>query len=325
MSYAILTEGLVKRYGKRIALHGLDLAVRTGSVLGLLGPNGAGKTTAVRILSTLVLPDAGRATVAGFDVITQSHAVRREIGVTGQYAAVDNSLNGMENLVLVGRLLGLSRQRARQRATELLGAFGLEAVADRAVKTYSGGTRRRLDLAASVVGSPRVIYLDEPTTGLDPRSRDELWSVIRQMVDNGSTVLLTTQYLEEADRFADDVAVVNHGRAIAQGPLAELKDKIGGRTFTLRPADPADVPAVAALIVRIVERPPQVKGGEVAMTADDPRLAPLVLRHLDEAGILIAEMSLRAATLDEVFLSLTSEPADAQRSHPSASFPCRSP
>ena len=217
MTQAIVAEGLVKRFGATTALAGVDLAVRAGSVFGLLGPNGAGKTTAVRILATLLRPDEGRATVGGHDVLADSHRVRQLIGLTGQYASVDENLTGTENLVLIARLLGQPRPQARRRAAELLAEFRLEDAADRPAKTYSGGMRRRLDLASSLVGRPRVLFLDEPTTGLDPRSRMEMWGVIRHLVSGGVTVLLTTQYLEEADQLADEIAVVDHGRVIATG------------------------------------------------------------------------------------------------------------
>ncbi|MBA3575584.1 MAG: ATP-binding cassette domain-containing protein, partial [Pseudonocardiales bacterium] len=244
MSHAILAEGLVKRFGKTTALDGVDLAVRTGSVLGLLGPNGAGKTTAVRILATLLLPDAGRATVGGYDVVSDGHQVRQLIGLTGQYAAVDEKLTGTENLLLIGRLLGLPKREAKERARELLADFGLSDAAGRATKTYSGGMRRRLDLAASLVGRPRLLYLDEPTTGLDPRARLELWELVRGLVTTGVTVLLTTQYLDEADQLADDIVVIDRGKAIATGTPDELKARVGGQSLTVRPRDGAQLPTV---------------------------------------------------------------------------------
>jgi oleandomycin transport system ATP-binding protein len=247
MTYSIIAEGLVKRFGDTTALNGIDLRVRTGTVFGLLGPNGAGKTTAVRILATLIQPDAGHATVGGFDVVRQAHQVRQVIGLTGQYASVDDTLTGTENLYLIGRLTGLSRGQARQRAKELLAQFSLTDAAGRAAKTYSGGMRRRLDLAASLVARPRVLYLDEPTTGLDPRSRNEMWAVVRSLTASGVTVLLTTQYLEEADQLASDLAVVDHGTVIAAGSPDELKARTGAQSLdevflslTGRPTENAD-------------------------------------------------------------------------------------
>ena len=231
VAYAIEAHGLVKRFGKTTALAGVDLAARTGSVLGLLGPNGAGKTTAVRILATLLRPDGGSATVCGCDVVRDAHQVRQLIGLTGQYASVDETLTGTENLVLIGRLTGASRKDAKERARELLALFRLTDAANRAVKSYSGGMRRRLDLAASLVPGPRVLFLDEPTTGLDPRSRNGLWAIVRKLVGEGVTVLLTTQYLEEADQLADQIAVIDHGRVIAQGTSAQLKALTGADTL----------------------------------------------------------------------------------------------
>ena len=230
-SYAIAARGLIKRYGATTAVDGVDLTIREGTVFGLLGPNGAGKTTIVRMLATLIEPDAGQASVLGYDVAGQAHQVRQLIGLTGQYASVDESLTGTENLLLIGRLTGASRRDAKERARELLTRFRLTDAANRAVKTYSGGMRRRLDLAASLVSRPRVLFLDEPTTGLDPRSRNELWEVIRELLRGGVTVLLTTQYLEEADQLADQIAVIDHGRVIAEGTSAQLKAQTGARTL----------------------------------------------------------------------------------------------
>jgi oleandomycin transport system ATP-binding protein len=235
MNLAFEAEGLVKRFGKTTALAGIDLAARQGTVLGVLGPNGAGKTTAVRILATLLRPDAGRAAVRGVDVVKDAGRVRRMIGLTGQYASVDEDLTGMENLVLIGMLLDLRRVDAKARAAELLKEFELAEAGSRPAKTYSGGMRRRLDLAAGLVGRPDVIYLDEPTTGLDPAKRDDVWNIIRSLVADGVTVLLTTQYLEEADALADDISVIDHGKVIAHGSPAELKQVVGGQTILIRP------------------------------------------------------------------------------------------
>jgi oleandomycin transport system ATP-binding protein len=309
MSHAIRAEGLVKRFGETTALDGADLVARAGSVLGVLGPNGAGKTTAVRILATLLRPDAGHATVGGHDVVRGAHKVRQLIGLTGQYASVDEKLTGTENLRFIGRLLGLSRGAARQRARELLAAFGLDDAADRAAQTYSGGMRRRLDLASSLVGRPRVLFLDEPTTGLDPRARTELWDLVRGLVADGVTVLLTTQYLDEADQLADEIAVIDHGRVIATGTPEELKARIGGQSLVVRPADAAKVPIVVSVVSELTRVPPDVDGELVTAPTADPDLLPAVVRRLDDAGVTIAELALRSASLDEVFLALTGKPA----------------
>jgi oleandomycin transport system ATP-binding protein len=310
MNHAIWAEGLVKRFGETTALAGVDLAVRTGTVLGLLGPNGAGKTTAVRILATLLRPDAGRATVGGYDVVGDAHRVRQLIGLTGQYASVDEGLTGTENLLLIGRLLGLPRSLARQRARELLARFDLRDAADRAAKTYSGGMRRRLDLAASLVGRPRLLYLDEPTTGLDPRSRLELWDLVRSLVAEGVTVLLTTQYLEEADALADEIAVIHHGRVIATGPPEELKAKTGAQSLAVRPADPEALATVVSLVGELAGVAPEVRGNLVTVPVADSSLLPAAVRRLEEAGVAIGELALRGSSLNEVFLSLTGRPAE---------------
>ena len=310
MDQAIRAEGLVKHFGETKALDGIDLEVRTGSVLGLLGPNGAGKTTAVRVLSTLIRPDAGQATVAGYDVVRDAHQVRQLIGLTGQYAGVDEMLTGAENLLLIGRLLGIPKDDAKARATELLADFGLEDAADRAAKTYSGGMRRRLDLAASIVGRPRLLYLDEPTTGLDPRARLQLWGLIRTMVASGVTVLLTTQYLEEADELADDIVVIDHGKVIATGTPDELKAKTGAQCLNVRPAETSDISTVTTVVGDLTHSTPDVEGGLVTAPVVDPAVLPAVVRRLDDAGIVITELSLRSASLNEVFLSLTGHPAE---------------
>jgi oleandomycin transport system ATP-binding protein len=314
MTLSIVAEGLVKRFGTTTALAGVDLAVRTGSVLGLLGPNGAGKTTAVRILATLLQPDAGYARVGGYDVVRQAHRVRRVIGLTGQYASVDESLTGTENLFLIGRLLGQPRPAARQRARELLAEVNLGDAADRAVKTYSGGMRRRLDLAASLVGRPEVLYLDEPTTGLDPVSRNRVWDIVLGLVAQGVTVLLTTQYLEEADQLADDIVVVDHGRVIAIGTPEELKARTGAQTLAVRPAHEIDLPTVVSTVAALAIGTPEVRGGVVSAPIADPAVLPAAVRHLDEAGVLVAELTLRGASLDEVFLTLTATDRELERS-----------
>jgi oleandomycin transport system ATP-binding protein len=307
MSTAIQTEGLVKQFGETTALAGIDLAVRHGSVLGLLGPNGAGKTTAVRILATLVTPDAGRAQVLGHDVVRDAHRVRQLIGLTGQYASVDDGLTGLNNLVMIGRLLGMSRADARDRAVELLERFDLTDAGRRPAKTYSGGMRRRLDLAASLVGRPPVLFLDEPTTGLDPRARVEVWGMVRGLVADGVTVLLTTQYLDEADQLADDIAVIDRGRIIATGTPAELKAKVGGQVLEARPAEAANLGLVARLVAEVTgaaAATDEARGLVTAPAADSSALASLV-RRIDDAGIELAEFALRTTSLDEVFLALT--------------------
>jgi oleandomycin transport system ATP-binding protein len=310
MNHAIWAEGLVKRFGEITALAGVDLAVRTGTVLGLLGPNGAGKTTAVRVLATLLQPDAGHATVGGYDVVGDAHRVRRLIGLTGQYASVDEGLTGAENLLLIGRLLGIPRRDARQRARELLANFNLQDAADRAAKTYSGGMRRRLDLAASLVGRPRILYLDEPTSGLDPRSRLELWDLVRGLVADGVTVLLTTQYLDEADELADEIAVIDRGRVIASGAPEELKAKTGAQSLAVRPADQGDLATVVSVVGELAGVTPEVEGQLVTAPVVDPALLPAAVRRLDDAGVVITELALRNSSLNEVFLSLTGRPAE---------------
>ncbi|WP_326629137.1 ATP-binding cassette domain-containing protein [Nonomuraea fuscirosea] len=302
MKYAIEAEGLVKRYGGKAALDGVDLAVRTGTVLGVLGPNGAGKTTAVRVLATLVVPDAGRAVVGGHDVVRRPARVRELIGLTGQYASVDEQLTGTQNLLLIGRLLGLSRAAARARAAALLARFGLEEAAGRPVGGYSGGMRRRVDLAASLVGDPRVLFLDEPTTGLDPHARGELWEVVKELTASGVTVLLTTQYLEEADQLADDLLVIDRGRVAASGTPAELKALAGGHRLDVRPLHAADLEkAERVLGVRAA-------GGLLSVPVHDLAVPPALLRRLDDAGVVLAEHALRLPSLDDVFLTLTGEP-----------------
>ena len=312
MSSAIETEGLVMSFGKTRALDGIDMVAREGTVFGLLGPNGAGKTTAIRVLSTLIRPDSGRAAVGGYDVERNPEEVRRLIGLTGQYAAVDELLSGKENLFMLGRLLGVRAADARRRASELLEAFDLADAATKLVKTYSGGMRRRLDLAASLVGRPRYLYLDEPTTGLDPRSRLELWQMIRTLVADGTTVLLTTQYLEEADRLADEIVVIDHGRVIAAGTPQQLKTRVGGLVLQARPAEPADLEAVEGILAGFGEGAESVHcDGQLVMVRIDDRAAiGRAFRRLEEADIAVDDLSLRRPSLDEVFLAVTGHIAD---------------
>ena len=312
-TYAIEARGLAKRFGKTTALAGVDLTARAGTVLGLLGPNGAGKTTVVRILATLLQPDAGQALVCGYDTQRDAHQVRQLIGLTGQYASVDEGLSGTNNLIMIGRLLGLGRRDARARAAELLARFELADAAGRRAKTYSGGMRRRLDLAASLVGRPRVLYLDEPTTGLDPHSRNEVWAMIREMVADGTTVLLTTQYLEEADQLAHDIAVIDQGLVIANGTPDQLKAQAGRQVLEVTPARREDVPAVAALLTARLGTAPEVspESGTVSAAVESGRTLPEVVRELDAAGLEVAELALRKASLDEVFLALTGHSAES--------------
>ena len=307
MSLAIRAEGLVKHYGETKALDGVDLEVPEGKVVGVLGPNGAGKTTAVRVLATLLRPDAGHATVHGHDVVKDPRAVRSLIGLTGQYASVDEDLSGTENLVLLARLLDFSRAGAKAKAAELLEQFELTDAAGRAAKTYSGGMRRRLDLAASLVGNPSVLYLDEPTTGLDPHARNEVWAVVRKLVANGVTVLLTTQYLEEADQLADTITVFDHGRVVAEGRPDELKRRVGGQTLQVRPTSARDLDVVHRILGDLTGVRPTRDDDTGLLTApvNDPVLLSTLVRKLDEAGITADELALRLPSLDEVFLALT--------------------
>ncbi|WP_219415815.1 ATP-binding cassette domain-containing protein [Pseudonocardia nigra] len=311
MESVIQVEGLVKNFGTTRALAGVDLAARPGAVLGLLGPNGSGKTTTVRVLATLLRPDAGRARVLGHDVVADPAAVRRRIGLTEQYAAVDEALSGTDNLVLVGRLLDMPRRAARVRAAELVEQFGLVEAAGRRVRTYSGGMRRRLDLAVSLIGRPDVLFLDEPTTGLDPRHRNEVWDAVRRLAADGVTVLLTTQYLEEADQLADDLVVLDRGRVIAGGTPASLKADVGGQRLHVRPLHRADLPRVATLVAALTAgaEPAIDPGGEVIAPAQHPGLLHRVGARLDEAGIPVAELGLRLPSLDDVFLTLTGRSA----------------
>jgi oleandomycin transport system ATP-binding protein len=311
MTYVIEAAGLTKSFGTTKALAGVDLAAPGGQVLALLGPNGAGKTTIVRILSTLLRADQGRARIRGYDVVSQAVEVRQLIALTGQYASVDDELTGTENLIMIGRLLGLTRVTARGRAREMIERFDLTAAAGRAVKTYSGGMRRRLDLAASLLGDPEVLFLDEPTTGLDPRARGQVWETVRGVVAGGATVLLTTQYLDEADELADQIMVIDHGLVVASGAPAELKAKTGGRTLVVRAADPAQTPLAAAAVAEVTGVTHEVRpdSGMVTAAASDPAMLSAVVRRLDDANVVAAELALRLPSLDEVFLTLTGRPA----------------
>jgi len=316
VSDIIVAEGLVKKYGDVVALDGLDLRVPEGTVYGLLGPNGAGKTTAVRILTTLLEPDAGTASVDGFNVVKQPNAVRRVIGLTGQYAAVDEYLTGRENLRMFGDLYHLQPAYVKDRSQELLERFDLTDAADRSLRTYSGGMRRRLDLAASLIAKPRVLFLDEPTTGLDPRSRIGLWEVIKDLVADGTTVLLTTQYLDEADQLAEEIVVIDHGRVIAQGTSDTLKDQVGGDRLEVVVEDPTQLDEAATALRTVAT-------GEVKVDRTDHRIvAPVVggsltlveaVRSLDAAHVGIADVALRRPTLDDVFLALTGHTAEEEQ------------
>jgi ABC-2 type transport system ATP-binding protein len=303
----------VKSFGDVRALDGFDLEAAPGTVLGLLGPNGAGKTTAVRVLTTLLEPDAGTARVAGLDVVADAAALRSRIGLAGQYAAVDENLTGVENLVMVGRLYGERRAPARRRAHELLERFSLSDAADRPAKTYSGGMRRRLDLAAALVANPPVLFLDEPTTGLDPRSRNDLWETIEELVGDGTTVLLTTQYLEEADRLADRITVIDHGHVIAEGTADELKTRVGGSRVEVTLTHPAAAFAAMAALEGMSDEPPHADGALVRITVAEHAGAVMeAARRLSLAGVGVADLAAHRPTLDDVFLSLTGATAEPE-------------
>ncbi|MFD8084302.1 ATP-binding cassette domain-containing protein [Kitasatospora sp. NPDC059722] len=311
---AVEVRGIVKHFGDTKALDGVDLTVAEGTVRALLGPNGAGKTTLVRVLSTLIKPDAGTAFVGGYDVLRQPKQLRRTIGLTGQYASVDELLSGYENLYLIGRLLDLPGREAKARATELLERFSLTEAAKRIAKTYSGGMRRRLDLAASMIGRPRVLYLDEPTTGLDPRTRNEVWDEVQRMVAEGSTVLLTTQYMEEAEQLANELTVIDRGRVIANGGVAELKAKVGGRILQVRPAHPAELPEMARCLHEngVSSATFSPDDGLLAVPLVDEQQLTTVIGVLGGRGFAIAGIDTKVPSLDEVFLAITGKPtADA--------------
>jgi ABC-2 type transport system ATP-binding protein len=316
MTDAIETRGLAKRFGQTRALDGVDLRIRQGSVFGLLGPNGAGKTTTIRILATLLQPDAGTALVLGHDVVREARRVREKVSLTGQYASVDEDLTGHENLVLMGRLLGLSWREARSRAAELLEAFGLAEAAGRQVQTYSGGMRRRIDIAASLVAIPEILFLDEPTTGLDPRSRNQVWELVRRITGEGTTVLLTTQYLDEADRLAERLAVIDHGRVIAEGTSRDLKASVGTSALHLRLANADQQARARELVGRVLGDGILPAADPLSLTARlaSPAQAPTVLAALAQDGVDLAEFSVGNPSLDEVFFALTGHAAEAGES-----------
>ncbi|MBB6637749.1 ATP-binding cassette domain-containing protein [Cohnella thailandensis] len=305
--WAVEANGLVKLFGENRAVDGVDLKVRAGTIYGVLGPNGAGKTTTIRMLATLLRPDGGSARIFGHDVMKESQIVRQLIGVTGQYASVDESLSATENLIIFSRLLGLGRAESKRKAAELLEEFGLTEAAKRPLKNFSGGMRRRLDLAASLIAQPPLIFLDEPTTGLDPRTRNQMWDTIRRLVKTGSTVLLTTQYLDEADQLADRIAVIDRGRVVAEGTADELKASVGTSSLHLRPQKPLDIERARQIVERVLQVPSSVSPEASKITApmDDADRVTDLLIALRESGIRLAEMSVQKPTLDEVFLTIT--------------------
>lgn len=312
MTHAIEAEGLVKHFGDVAAVDGVDLRVPRGAVYGVLGPNGAGKTTAIKILATLLRPDAGSARILGHDIVEEADAVRALVSLTGQLASVDEELTGHENLVLLARLLGFSRARARARSDELLDAFGIAAAAGKLVKTYSGGMRRRLDIAASIIVTPRLMFLDEPTTGLDPRSRNQVWDIIRALSAQETTVLLCTQYLDEADQLAERIAVIDSGTVIAEGTPAQLKASTGRGTLRVRLLDPADRHAAEQVLARALGESvhPEANPASLTVQIADPERAAAAVGELARSGVGVADFSLGQPSLDEVFLALTGRPAD---------------
>ncbi|HXU64435.1 MAG TPA: ATP-binding cassette domain-containing protein [Polyangia bacterium] len=314
MTPAIETTRLVKTFGDTRALDGVDLSIGSRSIYGLLGPNGAGKTTTIRVLATLLKPTEGHARVLGHDVVTDALLVRRQISLTGQYASIDEDLTGHENLVLVSRLLGLSWRDARARAAELLGAFGLSDAAGKQVRTYSGGMRRRIDIAASLVTRPEILFLDEPTTGLDPRSRNQVWDLVRRIASDGTTVVLTTQYLEEADRLADRMAVIDHGRVIAEGTSRDLKSSVGINTLHFHLTDPGQRAEAQAVVSGLLGDGtlPGADTAAFAIKVEDPSIAAELLGRLARAQIGVADFSLGAPSLDDVFFALTGRPAEKE-------------
>lgn len=313
MSFAIETRGLIKTFGSARAVDGIDLQVKTGSVYGVLGPNGAGKTTTVRMLSTLLPPDGGSACVLGHDIVREADKLRSRISLTGQFASLDEDLSGRENLLLLSRLLGFSRKAARQRADELLVAFDLHEAANRQVKTYSGGMRRRLDIAASLIITPDLMFLDEPTTGLDPRSRNQVWEIVRALVADGTTVLLTTQYLEEADQLADRIAVIDHGKVIAEGTSKELKTSVGTGVMHIQLAEAHQRQAAQKILADYLSVPVHIEAspGALSVQFSDVARATYALAELPRAGIELAHYSMGQPSLDEVFMALTGHPVEA--------------
>ncbi|MPZ71693.1 MAG: ATP-binding cassette domain-containing protein [Nitriliruptorales bacterium] len=312
---AIEASGLVKHFGDVRAVDGVDLAVRQGGVYGFLGPNGAGKTTTMRMLATLLKPDAGTARVLGHDVATHGAEVRRRVSLTGQFASVDEDLTGAENLILLARLLGRTRPESKRRAAELLDAFGLAHAAGRQVKTFSGGERRRLDIAASLVVTPDLMFLDEPTTGLDPRSRSQVWAIVRALVAEGTTVLLTTQYLDEADQLADRIAVIDNGKVIAEGTSSDLKSQVGGGTLRVRLQDPFQRAEAEQLLSAALSAPVHLEGDPTALSATvaDAEQVAYALADLARSGMAVTDFALGQPSLDEVFLALTGHPAEERR------------